>query len=168
MENSYQYREMILSSLFVAEHRRLETELVRLHRANKAAWNKQGDGFIYRGEFYIPHGTPRGKRSNLPLHERLHGEGDSFVKDKEFIAADAALISQLLFKLLEPCGYTGQMDQDIRDALPECITDVLPDHVKKLSRMREPPFILNHPRDFRFYEEVLPKLEFYSAARLFY
>lgn len=168
MDNSHQYITPILAALFTAEHRRLETAMVRLHQANIRAWNQQGDGFIYMGEAFIPKGTPKGKRNNLPLHLDLWGEADAHLADRRIIENDGAQIQQLLFKLLEPCGYTGSMAQDVRDAIPECIIDIMHPDTRALSRMREPVALLNHPRDWKFYERVLPKLEFYSAARLLY
>jgi len=168
VHNSHQYITPILAALLTAEHRRLEAEVVRMHLANKNAWGKPGDGFVYKGEFYVPKGTPNGKRTILPLRDRLQSEMDDHITDRSIIENDGARIQQLLFKLLEPCGFTGHMDQDIRDAIPECIQDLLPEQIRQLERMRPPVSLLKHPRDFRFYEEVLPRIEFYSAARLLY
>lgn len=168
MENSHQYITPILAALFSAEQRRLEAAMVRFHEQNKKLWQKQGDGFVYAGEAFIPKGTPLGKRTKLPLHEDLWGEMSAHLKDRQTVENDGAEISQLLFKLLEPCGYTGSLDQDIRNAIPECIIDVMPDKIRKLDRICPPQQILNHPRDWRFFERVLPKLEFYATARMLY
>lgn len=142
--------------------------MVALHASNKRAWSKPGDGFIYMGEGYVPKGTPNGKRTLLPLHLDLWDEASSHIQDRKVIENDGAQIQMLLFKLLEPCGYTGHLAQDVRDAIPECIIDVMHPDIRALRRTREPVSLLNHPRDWEFFNEVHPRIEFYSAARLLY
>lgn len=169
MLNTHSYITPILSSLFQAEHRRLDGTIKRLHLANKTAWGgKEGNGFIHQGEFYVPSGTPAAGRKFLPIHCDMLGEADEFVADKQKIGNDSQVISQLLFKLLEPCGICSDLNQDIRDAIPDCITDTLPPEVKALGRIRQPTFFLNHERDLRLYNQVIPTIEFYSIARLIY
>lgn len=168
MRNSHQLIQAILAALFTAEHRRLEGELQRLHQANKNAWAKLADGFVFQGQFFIPKDVPNGPRTNLPLHERLWGEAKEFLADRKLIEDDGQNISQLMFKLLEPCGLTGHLDQDIRDAVPECIQDLLSEEIRALSRIRPAKEMLHHPRDWKLYDQVHPRIEFYSAARLLY
>lgn len=164
MDNSHHIIVDMLEMLFVAEHRRLDANLLKLHNANKSAWGKQGDGFIYQGVFFVPKGTPKGRRTNLPLHARLQGEGDAYMADQRVIEEDAKWISQLLFRLMDSC-HTGQ---DVRDAVPECISDTLPEVYRSLDRIRTPSYFILNEMDLKLYNRVLPRIEFYSATRLLY
>ncbi len=167
MFNSHQWIEGILKKLYEAEHRRLQINVNKVVEANNTLYKVLADGFFYNGEFY---GTPvrmKGKRVSVPLHIDLFGQMDDHIHDANTLAEDGVKIRQLLFKLLEPCGNTGHMAQDIRDAVPDCIQDALPNEIRCLGRIRPNEQMVPLP-DMGFYREIMPKIEFYAAARMFY
>jgi len=75
------------------------------------------------------------------------------------------LIKQSLSHLLIPC----RSEQDIRDALPDCLSALMPRSIQALPRTNEEAWtIRNDERALRQYRKALPRIEFYSAARLIY
>lgn len=168
--NIYPFIHTILQSLFSAEERRLKNFIFKMNERNSEALGENFDAFAYQGKVYRCT-TLLGRIRSPTLHESLQSDMDKYLVDAETIGNDKDAIKQLLFRLLEPSGFTGHFDQDVRDAIPECIIDTINSHfpeIASLPRMRPPAFNLKHPRDFHLYEKVLPKLEFYSAARLLY
>ena len=153
----------IIKTLFTAEHRRLQATIDKLLVDNKEAYDEPLDGFHYQGVFYRPEGL-KGNLRRKVLHQSLHSRMDMHLKDEAAIKLDEQLIRQTLFQLLDPC----QSEQDMRDTLPNCLTDTLGPR-GNTPREREPAFtIKNNPRAMKQYNKILPKLELYSAARLLY
>ena len=153
----------IIDVLFVAERRRLANAVDAMCQANNEAYGKHFDGFHYQGRFYRPQGV-KGQLNRIVLHLSLHPKMDLHLKDEAAIDRDEQLIRQVLFMLLDPC----RTEQDIRDALPNCLTDTLGESAR-LMRQNDPAFtISDNVRAMKQYNRVLPKLEMYSAARLLY
>ncbi len=167
MHNSFQIITPIIAKLFEAENRRLEANITKVVEANNEAHARLGNGFYYMGTAYSTKAFMRGKKAFLPLHESLEGRMSDHVSDAATLEHDSVQIRQLLFKMLEPCGYTGHLEQDIRDAVPDCIQDALPAEIQALGRVR-PHAAMCPITDGQFYNEVMPRIEFYAAARLFY
>lgn len=163
MDNSHQWITYINKALFEAEERRLAEIITGIHRSNQEASAKRSDGFLYLGKPYKPKNGPRGGQY-ITLHLSIWPEMDAYLKDAKTIADDKQAITQLLGRLLENCFC----EQDIRDAVPETIIDTLPREYQIMERRRNCDFFLKNPRDFRLYDRVLPKIQFYSAARLIY
>lgn len=157
---------IILDELFIAENRRLERTIEVLNEKHNKLRLTQDDGFIFSGLYYRPKGNP-GKPAlqKASLDERLVDEGMAFLKDKSYVAQEKQLIKQALLFVLTPC----QSRQDIRDALHDCLSDVLTRDIAALPRTRPHAFTIEgNPRAMRQYQAALPRMEFYSAARLFY
>lgn len=155
--------DAIIQTLFSAEERRLTKAIDEMCRSNTEAYKEQLDGFHYQGRFFRPEGL-KGHLKRKVLHLSLHPQMDLHLRDEASIQADQQAIRQTLFQLLDPC----KSDQDVRDTLPNCLTDTL-GKVAQLQRMAEPAFtIADNPRAMKQYLKVLPKLEMYSAARLLY
>lgn len=153
----------IVDVLFTAEHRRLTAFIDDLCRENQEAHGESLDGFHYLGRFYRRQGL-NGQLKRKVLHFSLFPKMDAHLEDEAAIKSDELLIRQTLFQLLDPC----RSEQEIRDALPNCLTDTLGESAR-LPRMSEAAFtIRDNPRAVKQYERVLPKLELYSAARLLY
>lgn len=155
----------ICAQLFVAEERRLERVKEELIRSNKELFPaRPHDGFTYQGKPYFPANLTRGTRVRVPLHNNLVERADAYLRDMEQVWTDRHLISQILASVLRPCETL----QDVRDALPNCLVDTV-EEVKKLSRMRDEAYtIQNDPRTVRQFAKILPRMEFYSTARLLY
>lgn len=164
----YNLIHSIADKLFEAEERRLNALIVKVNQENKRLSKSKVDGFLYDGQLYMPKlgsivmlGV---NQTKVPLHNNLQGEMGKFIQDHKKIKDDRAFIIQTLFILLSPCIS----NQDIRDALPECIVDCAGD-LQRLSRTREPAWsIQGNLRAIRQYNKLLPKLEVYAAARLIY
>lgn len=168
MLNSNSYIKTITDALFAPELRRFAKAEDALSDANQEVTGLALDGFTYQGVFYrhSRSSTTSGTavHARRALHLSLWPRMDAHLADKKSVEEDRAAIRQMLFRLLEPCFC----DADIRDAVPECVVDALPDHITSLQRARSVDFFLRHPRDYRQYERVLPILQLYSAARLIY
>lgn len=156
--------QYILKTLFAAETRRLQRNIDRIHLLNQEVSKQQTDGFQFQGKFYRWSQTAAGGSRGPTLHLSLWWEIQAHIADEEQIEQDRAEIQQTLFKLIEPCTNL----QDVRDGIPDCIADVLPQEFAGMERMGSPIGALNHIRDIRQYNRVLPKIEFYAAARLLY
>lgn len=154
----------IIQLLFAAEDRRLTAAIDQMCRDNNEAYAPERfDGFHYQGRFYRPDGL-RGNLKRKVLHLSLHPKMDLHLKDEAAVRLDEQMIRQTLFQLLDPC----RSEQDMRDALPNCLSDTLGE-IGRLPRQSAEAFtILDNPRAMKQYNKVRPKLELYSAARLLY
>lgn len=155
------------SILFAAEERRLAKALRQINDENKAIKQSPCDGFLYDGAFFIPKddlAVHPGKGRKPSLEFSLVPQMRTLSSDMRTIEQDRKTIGQILTRLITPCTH----EQDLRDTLPECLVDQLPD-LRKLSRMRPVAFTLPQTdRDQRQFEMILRRMEFYSAARLMY
>lgn len=165
LTNSHKIISAIVSSLFTAEERRLGGVKEQLISFNKECFpNKPHDGFSYEGSVYVPHNLVRGKPIIVSLHLSLTDAMDEYLSDIQRVWTDRHSISQMLFTLLSQCDSA----QDIRDALPDCVVDTLPD-LKRLARDKEEAYTLaTNARNYRQYLKVLPRIEFYAMTRLLY
>lgn len=155
--------DRIIDVLFVAEHRRLAKFITAMVDMNQEAHGRLLDGFHYEGIHYRREGL-KGALTKAVLHPSLEPQMDAHLLDRATVKNDEQQIRQTLFKLLDPC----RSEQDIRDTLPNCLTDTLGD-TARLARRNEPAFtIRDDARALRQYHKVLPRIELYSAARLLY
>lgn len=157
---------LILDGLFVAEKRRLEESVDRLNRNHNEIRGSVDDGFLLSGTYYRPRGNPGpAPAKKAPLDNRILSEGMAFLKDAAKVDLERQLIKQSLSHLLIPC----RSEQDIRDALPDCLSALMPRSIQALPRTNEEAWtIRNDERALRQYRKALPRIEFYSAARLIY
>lgn len=161
----------IIATIFAPEDRRLAGWIDRMCKANKEAYRPelgpiagQLQGFIFNGVFYRPSDVTGPISGRKALHMSLWGEMETLEKDKKFVDTDKQFVQQTLYSLLDPC----QTEQDIRDALPECLINTLPT-TSRLPRTREPAFTIEgNDRAMRQYLKILPKIEVYAAARMIY
>ena len=158
----------LLETLFAPEKRRLAGVITELNKTNKQLKNLSADGFIYGGIVYMPSGVSTtvvgpGQAKNS-LDFSLYDEMERWLKDSKTVFDDQSLIRQMLFLLLWPC----QKNRDIRDTLPDCLVSLIPD-LKQHPRSLNPGWTLDHnERARKQFDKLLPKMELYSAARLFY
>jgi hypothetical protein len=156
---------LIMKTMFQAEERRIQNWTDRLCRANQE-FHKKCQMFFWNGRFFrmsnVVGNIPQDKRA--PLHSSLCDEADHLIADTKQPDDDKAFMKQAIFVLLEPCETT----QDIRDALPEYLVDLVRWETS-LPRTREAGYtIQNNPRALRDYHKMLPKIQIYSTARLIY
>lgn len=162
MQNSHQWITAILDTLFGAEARRLQKSVDALHDQNQEACRESLDGFMFQGKFYRHSASAAGGGKRKTLHLSLWPAMQAHLADEAQVELDKQKIRQVLFRLIEPCHCL----QHVRDAIPDCIADTLPPEISSLDRMGGPNF--QTLRDLRQYNAVLPRIEFYSAARLLY
>jgi hypothetical protein len=157
----------ILGIIFEPEYRRLAKWIDILCANNREAY---GDpeliGFIYNGEIYKPlaANVPNHAIKRRGLHPTLMSNMDNYLKDLNTLTTDKSFISQSLFKILDPC----ENNQDIRDALPNCLVDTLPE-LQGISRGRPEAWsIEGDERATRQYQQMVPKIQMYASARLLF
>ena len=164
-DKTFRYIQTLSKELFQAEERRHQRSIDQLFQHNRELTPSHGDGFTFAGQVYRPSHAPTwGKLFYSGLDVKLTSEMMEFLKDKRTIDTERKLMEQTFFHLLHPCTY----HQDCRDALPDCLQDVLPD-LQLLSRTRPEAYTLRgNERAMRQYEKILPRMQFYSAVRLIY
>lgn len=154
----------IIEKLFSAERRRLQKFRNDLLKENQEITGQKVDAFRYNGELYVPSDSPQGLKSSTTLDITLWPKMDEHLKDEKIIKDDAQQIRQVLFRLL----YNAESDQQIRDALPDCIIDTA-EGFSSIPRYDNPEhIIMDDNRAIRQYRKILPKIEFYATARLIY
>lgn len=165
----FQLISNILDLLFLPEVRRLNAIKLQITEKNSKLIGRTFYGFRYEGDTYVPEElfylARMSRQTFPPVSPELLNETDSFVTDLKIINKEKAQISQLLVLLLEPC----RTRQEIRDALPDCLSSLVPD-LESLSRTMDDPTwsIAHNPRAMRLYNKLLPKIQTYAAARLLY
>jgi hypothetical protein len=158
--------DKIVNTLFAADNRRLQQWIDKLDGQNREA---RGDnmllGFVYLGRYYRPsHVEGPDPMGVKPVDPSLYTLVDAFLKDEAAIDEDKAFIRQGLYTILDPCKDL----QEVRDALPECLVDFLPE-LKEFDRNRQECWTIEtNPRAQRQFAKIRPKLEAYAVARMIY
>jgi hypothetical protein len=160
----YENITAIMRFLFDREEQHLaqrELSVLDKHRATGGS----KDGFRYMGVIYSDlRGAYRRHGTFDRLHESLAPEMGAIKTAQKILENDKGRIKQALFLVLKDAGSY----QDMRDALPNCLKDLVP-HCKGLERTREEAYTLrDNPRAFSQYMVLRDKIEFYVAARLLY
>lgn len=154
----------IIKLIFEAEETQLkkrEDSLLARHIATGGS----KDGFRHAGVI-VSHltGSARSRGQFGPLHASLVPEMYAIKTDRQMMAAEQERVRQALFLVLRGV-YTSQ---DIRDALPNCVQDIIPG-CAGLQRTRPEAYTLaDNPRSLSQYMMIRDKIEFYAAARLLY
>jgi len=158
----------LATKLFEPEVRRLLAMITTLNADNKKLKDLKVDGFLYGGQFYMPSGVSTvvlaAGQAKATLHFSLNSAMERWLKDRKTIQDDRDLIKQMLFLILKPC----ESEQDIRDALPECLVSLDPT-LSQYERSNDHAYTISHDvRAMRQFEKFLPKMMLYSATRLLY
>lgn len=149
-----------------AERRRLERNLDLLIEKHMEASNSSVMGFIHEGLCYRHNNAPKGKLNYQAIHPSVEPDMRLHVQQHNELEANLQEIRQALLPIVRLC----LSDQDLRDALPDCIITMFKTGgATKLHRTRKPAWVLEEgSRAMEHYQRVLPNIEFYSAARLIY
>ncbi len=158
----------LMDKLFEADKHRLERTVTKLCERNKQLKKDGFDGFMFSGRRYYPHTghiIVIDRTQAMPtLDLSLHPEMMAHLRDQKAYDDERTVISQMLFQLLKPC----KTNQDLRDALPECLVGFVPT-LKGIRRQEEPAYTLReNDRAKRQYEKLLPKIEACSVGNLIY
>lgn len=164
----YALQQAMLTELFSAETRRLETQLVELCRKNSHILGEAFTGFRYEGKLYMIAGSTRLARYPL-LHYDLLDEMETYAKDSKTITSDRTMIGQLFPKLLDVF-----MDaQEMRNAIPDCMVRFAPDFIRRLSRTKDHEAVMREDlglssTTLKQFQQWLPTIEMYAATHLLY
>lgn len=164
----FQLIKTFIEELFVAEKRRLDKSIADLIRQNNEIKGTQSVGFLFYGEYYtaegfmmMPGAATAGKEN---LHDSLEKKMEWHVKSAQTVAHDERMIGQIIFKLISHCEDL----QSMRDTLPDCFVEMIP-ALKELPRHNEVGYSLRgDTRGEAQFLKLMPKIEFYAAARLMY
>ena len=172
MNNAHQWIDVIVDSLFKAENRRLDRMITELTRRNNNLKKVTAPGFTHMGRKHIPNDMAHQYAANrmanvhLPLlHFELIAEVSKLQVDLDQLQNDETAIRQILWKLLRDRNTY----QEIRDALPDCISNTIKELQPYDRMINDPRHFLEHdPRALKMYDKILPKIEMYSVAGMLY
>lgn len=155
----------LVAKIFEAEDRRLERDALSFVSENRALVPTAHDGFHFEGVLFTDLELKlQSKGVKGQVHPSLAQSVTDHLKDKKKVAFDRVRVRQALAMVLEECRTA----QDIRDTLPNCLTEVF-DQTRHLSRINPEAFtIQNNPRKLRQYHKLKELIEFYMITRLFY
>lgn len=157
--------DVLVALLKVPETRRLEKYIDRIVKLNQEADQTTNQGFLYRGLRYWHSSVPNGNIPMKALHDSLCHEIEDYLASELAVKNELQLVGQSLRALLQKCQST----QDVRDALPECLVQILDRKISSLPRERPEAWTLEPgSRAERQYRKILPRIEFFTAARLLY
>lgn len=158
--------DQIVSHLFEPDNRRLQAWIDKIDGQNREAHNDQTLlGFTHMGRYFRPShlagAEPIGKKL---IHSNLNPTIEAYLADERLVEDDKAMIRQGLSLLLDPCKDM----QEVRDALPECLVDFLPE-LKEFERMSSELFTIeDNPRALKNFNKIRPKIDSYAVARLMF
>ncbi len=160
-------RELIrflTDKLAAKDYTRLNGVLQNLIEENQALGGPNV-GFLFHGEFHS--NLPIRQRAAAPkqhIHASLMPAASQYVLEKRQLATDLKRIGHGLSIVLMPCKTT----QDVRDALPDLVKDMVPD-LKDLSRTRPEAFTIAGETfkmvDYKVTEDLIA---FYVANQILY
>lgn len=154
----------VCAILFEAEFRRLNSNMDKIITNNNDLLHAQYDGLIHNGTRYRLSNIIKGYSGFPAAHPELWDAVVAHSKDMDRVDHDNKMIKQILFKLTTDCISM----QDLRDALPDCLANLV-DKLHLYDRTREEAYtISNDERAVRQYITLRPKIEFYCMARLIY
>lgn len=164
-ENFAHLLDQIIIRLFEADYRRINENILNIHKQNQEAHRMDLDVFSYMGEIYNPEHRlllPSSKRQNL--HSSLVQAMDNLLLSKKIIDEDKQFIRQALFPLLK----SAQTLQQLRDSMPDCLQYMI-EEIKGLSRSRTIEEILgDNPRATKQYKKMESRIQVYSVARMIF
>jgi hypothetical protein len=156
----------LTDALFVAEYRRLDKMVEDLDQQNREAKGHNSYGFIYEGVQYTPKNSPYlpGGQRHTSLSFSLNKVAKDFKQSMEMVAHDRKMIEQVLYKLLVQCNDA----REVRDCLPEALVSLVPDLQAMPRQFTDGYLLKSDERAYRQYQQILPKIQLYTATRLLY
>jgi hypothetical protein len=153
----------LVTSIFTFEDARYNKEINDLITENSQYLGHGSLGFNYKGQEYGWDGNPIKNSDSLSsfLIPRMVQASQLRAQAEN----DRKLISQVLLQLVTACGHE---DQDLRDALPECIVTserFVPSY-EHFPRTREPGWpLMGNERAYRQFLKITTKIEMYYALK---
>lgn len=164
--DAYAWANTVSKRIVSHDGDRLVNILREIHDTNQMLQNTNVVGFMYQATmFHVDGQQPTAGATKIVLHPTLMDRMVEFVEKRKKTQRDMDMIRQCLITLFHSCTTY----QDIRDVIPDCVLQFVPE-VQNLSRTREAAFNLkdNNPTAYKHYLKILPKMEMYSVAKLFY
>ncbi len=160
MSSNLKLINYIISKLFDSEDNRIKLDSIQLVKQNREARKQPISGVFYQGLYFTD--QPVGMRNvkNGPLHISLKDAGDRLVTDMNRVKYEKDRIRQMLSLMLEGTHSW----QDVRDALPNCITSLIAD-TANLERTREVGYTLS-PLHYQQYKKIEDRMAYYSILHL--
>jgi hypothetical protein len=159
--------DALVTVLFEAETRRIDGLVTELDKKNREIQGHKLEGFTFKGAVYIPTQRvykPTSHTMFKPLCFSLLKEGNHLVNECRVIQWEKQSIKQTFYKMLFQCADA----QEIRDALPDCVANLVPALAKIPRKLPEGILWQSDNRTLRQIEAMIPKIEFYAATRLLY
>lgn len=155
----------LIAEIFKAEDRRLEKEALSFVSENRKLVPDAHDGFLYKGVFFSDLEIKlRAKGTKGKVHPSLVPTLDRHFADRKQVTFDKDRVKQALAIVINGCKTT----QDIRDTLPNCLSEVF-DQTRNLPRQREEAFtVRDNPRAYRQFQKLKELIEFYMVTKLLY
>jgi hypothetical protein len=160
----YHLIEYIITTLLKKDYTRLDLILEGFLEQNYMLGGIK-EGFLLEGKFHtlLPSKQQFVIEKRM-LHPRLHGEVREYLAERRLIEVEAKTIQQGLSLLVKPCKST----QDLRDALPEDIVDLVP-QFRSMTRQRPEAWCLEGSEFQKHqYGTVKEKLMFYITNQMLY
>lgn len=143
--------ETIMTKLFAYEVRRHQIAIDQI-----VGKNSHRGTVLFKAKTYKPSFGSMSRRGSLD--ESLWPDMDNLIKDIDAVKWDEQRFWQLLVTLLTPC----QTKQEVRDALPDFIVEMLGGELALLSRIDPEAWtILSNHRAMKQFTEAKERLELY-------
>ncbi|TIN00984.1 MAG: hypothetical protein E5Y34_11045 [Mesorhizobium sp.] len=153
----------LLNLLFEREEAQLHKREVAMITKNTSLGGTP-DGFRHLGMTYTLIAGHRGRANFGRLNQDLVSEMTEITDERQATQNEKDRIKQAFTMVLRDCHDY----QDMRDALPNCVQDLIPE-CRTLERTRPEAFtIADNPRSYTQYMKLREKIEFYVASRLLY
>lgn len=169
--------DVAIATLFNPESKRLDAILDKIVQRQVELSGEQSYGITYLGSRHILaryEQSIRNIRSRdiktinklVPAPRRELNEAvGQYIADYNVILLDRKQISQILWKLT----FQANNLQEIRDAFPDCISQLIPLFAAMPRFRAEPTYLIESDwRGVREYLKILPRIEFYAMTRLIY
>lgn len=155
----------LVGKLFEHECRRLNKISDAIVQKNREITDDHPDAFYYGGIYFSDRYTTTRRGAAIgKLDPSLVPEVTEYLVEKKRIRFDQQMVRQALAITL-----TGiKTIQDLRDALPNQLAEML-EATRRLERTRPEAYtIQDDPRKMKQYQKLREKVEYYSATRLIY
>lgn len=156
--------KIIMARLFKAERNRLAKNIFSIVKENQKLMGPI-DGFLYQGRVFSElNSAIQGKGTKGNLSVSLVPQMEAYLQDERKIDYEEGRVKQALGLLIIDCKNM----QDMRDAFPNCLVDIIPE-IAQLTRTREEAYnLLDKPRQYKQYMKLRPLIEMYTVSKLFY
>lgn len=160
--NMHKLVDALIDKLFSSDNARLAGWIDTLVKRNQEAKSIVDNTFLHAGKQYRMSTLVGFVPINPTLHPTLLGYMTDYMSDEKIVDDEKSFVRQAIVRVIEPC----ETQQDIRDALPDCLVACIPD-LMQLSRIRPEAYTIAHDaRAIRQFNKMLPDIQSYAATRL--